>query len=226
VTPDFQSAFPDAFQRDQMGRLVLVGLRAINVAYERERRVRATFNLSLPIGPKPLPAPLAGENNPASRPVKPRPTISATFGTTYRIDDVLRLRPGSPELDLLDGATLTGTGGRPRWQSDVDLRGTYGTANIGLYGCLQGSTRIRGELAVSDLRFSRRVWLVPYLDVGVEKIVDRSWAKQLSLQFTVENLLNDRIDVRDRNGRTPDRCQSAYIDPEGRSVRLGVRKIF
>ena len=226
VTPDFQAAFPDAFQRDQTGRLVLVDLRATNVAFERERRLRATVNLSLPIGPKPLPGPSSGTENLPPKPAKPRPTISATIGTTYRIDDVLSLRPGSPRLDLLDGATLTGTGGRPRWQGDIDLRGTYGSANIGLYGRVQGSTRIRSDIAASDLRFSGRVWLVPYLDIGVEKIVDRPWAKQLSLQFTIENLLNDRIDVRDREGRTPDRFQSAYIDPEGRSVRLGVRKIF
>ncbi|MET0374609.1 MAG: hypothetical protein ABW128_10175 [Rhizorhabdus sp.] len=139
---------------------------------------------------------------------------------------MLSLRSGSPLLDLLDGATLTGTGGRPRWQSDIDIRGTYASANIGLYGRLQGPTRIRSDLTASDLRFSGRVWLVPYLDLGVEKIVNRPWAKQMSLQFTIENALNDRIDVRDRAGRTPDRFQSAYIDPEGRSVRLGVRKVF
>ena len=44
--------------------------------------------------------------------------------------------------------------------------------------------------------------------------------------FTVENLLNDRIDVRDRTGATPNRFQAAYLDPIGRSIRLGVRKLF
>jgi iron complex outermembrane receptor protein len=48
----------------------------------------------------------------------------------------------------------------------------------------------------------------------------------LSVQFTVENLLNDRIDVRDRNGATPNRFQAAYLDPLGRSIRLGLRKLF
>ena len=46
------------------------------------------------------------------------------------------------------------------------------------------------------------------------------------LQFTIENLLNDRIDVRDRLGRVPNRFQAAYLDPLGRSVRLGLRKLF
>jgi len=227
VTSDFQMAFPDAFLRDQTGRLVLVDLRATNVAFERERRVRATLNLSMPIGAKPPSAPAsATEGGPPPKAAMPRPTINATIGATYRIADALSLRSGSPVLDLLDGATLTGTGGRPRWQSDIDIRGTYGSANIGLYGRLQAATRIRSDLAAADLHFSGRVWLVPYLDLGVERIVNRPWAKQMSLQFTIENALNDRIDVRDRDGRTPDRFQSAYIDPEGRSVRLGVRKVF
>ena len=226
VTPDFQAAFPGAFQRDPAGRLVLVDLRATNVAFERERRVRATFNLSLPVGPKPLLAPSPAKQGPPPKPPKPRPTISATIGATYRIEDVLTLRPGSPTLDLLDGATLTGVGGQPRWQGDIDVRGNYGPASVGVYGSFQGSTRIRSDLAASDLRFSGRVWLVPFLNLNVDKIVDRPWAKQMSLQFSIENVLNDRIDVRDRDGRTPDRFQSAYIDPEGRSIRLGVRKIF
>ena len=48
----------------------------------------------------------------------------------------------------------------------------------------------------------------------------------MSLQFTVENMLNDRIQVRDRTGATPNRFQAAYLDPLGRSVRLGLRKLF
>lgn len=44
--------------------------------------------------------------------------------------------------------------------------------------------------------------------------------------FTIENLLNDRINVTDRTGATPNRFQPAYINPLGRSIRLGVRKKF
>lgn len=42
----------------------------------------------------------------------------------------------------------------------------------------------------------------------------------------VENLLNYRIDITDRNGNTPNRFQPAYIDSIGRSIRLRVRKLF
>ena len=37
---------------------------------------------------------------------------------------------------------------------------------------------------------------------------------------------NDRIDVRDATGAVPNRFQPAYLDPLGRSIRLGIRKLF
>ena len=53
-----------------------------------------------------------------------------------------------------------------------------------------------------------------------------AWAKNLMLSLNVQNLLNDRIEVRDRNGVTPYRFQPAFLDPYGRTVRLTVRKLF
>ena len=35
-----------------------------------------------------------------------------------------------------------------------------------------------------------------------------------------------RIDVRDATGAVPNRFQPAYLDPLGRSIRLGIRKLF
>ncbi len=87
-------------------------------------------------------------------------------------------------------------------------------------------TRIRSDLAASDLRFSGRTWLVPYASLKVEQIVKRPWAKAMMLPFTVDNVLNDRINVRDRLGRVPNRFQATYNDPLGRSVRLGLRNLF
>ena len=146
--------------------------------------------------------------------------------TNFRLEDRLTLRDGGAVLDLLDGATLNGTGGRPRW--DVELNGnlSYGMFNLGVFGRLQGPTRIRSNIAASDLRFSGKTWLVLYSFIKVDKIVPKPWAKGLNVNFAVENLLNDRITVTDRNGQTPNRFQSAYLDPLGRSIRIGVRKLF
>ena len=224
ATSAFQAAYPGSFIRGPAGELISVDLRPINVANERERKLRTTLNFSTSIGRKPPPNPTGTQLT--SPPVKPRPTVNLTIATTWRIDDRLTLREGMPSLDLLSGATLTGTGGRPRWETEGDFRGTIGPANVGLYGRLQGPTRIASDLPTSDLYFSGRTWLVPYATFDVEQIVNEPWGKKMSLQFTIENLLNDRINVRDRTGVTPNRFQAAYIDPIGRSVRLGVRKQF
>ncbi|MGX0590138.1 TonB-dependent receptor domain-containing protein [Sphingomonas sanguinis] len=230
ATPAFQRAFPDLFVRDALGQLVSVDLRPVNLAFERERKLRLTVDAQLTLGktppPPPPPDPAAPKTAPPPRPPKRPPALWVSATTNYRLEDRLTLRGTGPVLDLLDGATLSGTGGRPRW--DVDLNGhfSYGLFNLGLYGRIQGPTRIRSDIAASDLRFSGRTWLVLYSFVRLENIIKKPWTKGLNVNFTVENLLNDRIDVTDRNGNTPNRFQPAYIDPIGRSIRVGVRKLF
>lgn len=229
ATPAFQRAFPDLFVRDALGQLVSVDLRPVNLAYERERKLRVTVDAQVTLGKAPPPPPAPGADAkaaPPPPPPKPRPSLWLSATTNYRLEDQLTLRGTGPVLDLLDGATLSGTGGRPRWDVDMNGNFSYGVFNLGVYGRLQGPTRIRSDIAASDLRFSGRTWLVLYSFVRMEKVVKKSWAKGMNINVTVENLLNDRINVTDRNGQTPNRFQPAYLDPIGRSIRVGVRKLF
>lgn len=229
ATSAFQAAFPGRFMRDASGRLTSVDLRPINVAREHERKIRGTINFSTPIGPKPKQRP-AADGIPVGGSQKKtsgnRPTINVSLTMNWRLEDRLNLRADLPSLDLLGGGTLTGTGGRPRWDMQGELSGTAGPVSFGLEARFQGPTRISSEIPASDLHFSGRIWLVPYASLDLQQIVKRPWAHSASVQLTIENLLNDRIDVRDRTGSTPDRFQPAYIDPLGRSVRLGLRKVF
>lgn len=231
ATPAFQRAFPDLFTRDALGQLTRVDLRPVNLAFERERKLRLTVDLQTQLGRSPpppaaQPAADAAKTLPPPRPRKQPPSLWLSATTNYRLEDRLTLRDGGAVLDLLDGATLNGTGGRPRW--DVELNGnlSYGAFNLGMFGRLQGPTRIRSDIAASDLRFSGRTWLVLYSFIRMDKIVAKPWAKGLNVNVTVENILNDRITVTDRDGRTPNRFQPALIDPLGRSIRVGVRKLF
>lgn len=229
LTAEFQSAFPDLFVRGSAGELIRADLRPVNIASEIERKLRMTVNLWTQLGRAPPPPPdpsAAGGTAPPPPPPKPRPSLFVFATTTWRLDDRLALRPGSPSLDLLDGATLSGTGGRPRWEMEGNLGGSYGALNLGVFGRLQGATRVRGDLAASDLRFSGRTWLVVYGSLDAEHVVHRPWARKVTLNLTVENLLADRIAVRDRTGATLNRFQGAYLDPLGRSIRLGIRKLF
>ncbi|WP_320453845.1 TonB-dependent receptor domain-containing protein [Sphingomonas sp. CFBP8993] len=234
ATQAFQRVFPDLFVRDALGQLTSVDLRPVNLAFERERKLRMSVNFSGPLGkvpPPPAPpapgaAPAAAKTTPPPRPPKRPPYLWVSATTNYRLEDRLTLRTGGPVLDLLDGATLNGTGGRPRWDVDLNANLSYGPTSLGLYGRIQGPTRIRSDIAASDLRFSGRNWLVVYTSVDVHKLVDKAWTDKMRINLTVENLLNDRINVTDRNGNIPNRFQPAFIDPIGRSIRLGVRKLF
>jgi len=44
--------------------------------------------------------------------------------------------------------------------------------------------------------------------------------------LAVDNLFNQRQDVRDAAGNTPVAYQPAYLDPMGRTVKLTIRKLF
>lgn len=226
LTPDFQVAFSGLFLRDLAGTLISVDLRPVNLARENEKKLRMTLNLQTPIGRAPPPPPAPNKDGPPAKPAKPRPFLYINLTTNYRLQDRLVLRNGLPSLDLLNGATIDGTSGRPEWDVDGTVGGNYGPFNVGVYARLQAPTRIRSASAVSDLRFSAKTWLTLYGSLDIAKIAHRPWSKQMSLQFTVENMLNDRIQVRDRTGATPNRFQAAYLDPLGLSVRLGLRKLF
>ncbi len=223
----FEAVFPGRFVRNAARRLTQIDLRPLANAREDERRLRISIDSWTELGPAPPPP--AGEPDPAAPPPpppKPRPSIYAMASATFRLSNQLTLVPGQPRLDLLDGATLDGNGGRPRWEVDGTVGFNRGAVATGVYARLQGGTRVRSDLAAADLRFSGRTWLHLFASLDAEKTVGRRWARQLSMNLTVENLLNDRIDVTDRTGTTPQRYQPGFMDPIGRSIRIGVRKLF
>jgi len=83
---------------------------------------------------------------------------------------------------------------------------------------------------VGDLRFS------DYGTVNINlfaNLADRfggpnapEWLKGTRINLSIVNLFNDRPDVRDRAGATPANYQEAYLNPLGRLVSFGFRKVF
>ncbi|HEX8061817.1 MAG TPA: TonB-dependent receptor [Allosphingosinicella sp.] len=55
ATAEIEAAFPDRFQRDSGGRLLLVDTRPVNFARQDRSELRWGFNLTLPIGKQPQP---------------------------------------------------------------------------------------------------------------------------------------------------------------------------
>ena len=230
-TDALQSAFPDRFERDAAGRLVLVDVRPVNLARERERKLQARVSLWTMLGKAPpeppKDAPPPAKDAPPPPPPKPRPSLYSFVTATARVDDRLLPRAGEAELDLLAGDSITGNGGRARYEVQGTIGGSVGAVNGGVFGLWQAATRIRNPVAASDLSFSGRTFLALYSTIEAQKIAaGAAWAKSLTFQFNVSNLLNTRTVVRDRNGVTPYRYQPAFLDPYGRMVKLTVRKLF
>lgn len=150
---------------------------------------------------------------------------------TYRIQDEITIRDGLPVLDLLDGAAIGARGG----QSRNEVQFQAGLFKSGMGGFLNAnwkeSTRISGgssptdDLTFSDLTTvnlnlfadlsSRQTWVAKY-----------PWLKGARVSVGIENLFDQRLDVRDGLGETPLSYQPDYLDPLGRTFRVGLRKIL
>lgn len=150
---------------------------------------------------------------------------------TYRIQDEITIRDGLPVLDLLDGAAIGARGGQSR--NEVQLQ--MGAFKSGMGGFLNAnwkeSTRINGgsspddDLSFSDLT---TVNLNLFADLSSrESLVSRyPWLKGARVSVGVENIFDQRLEVRDGLGNTPLSYQPDYLDPLGRTFRISLRKIL
>lgn len=153
------------------------------------------------------------------------------FGVYHTVafrDDIL-IRPGLPELDLLDGAAIGAGGGSPRHQVDVQANYTKGGLGASLNANWQAATRVEGGPTADDLEFSDQttVNLRLFADLGAQPIArDYRWLRGARATLSVDNLFDSRQDVRDGTGVTPISYQPDLLDPVGRSVKLTFRKLF
>ena len=148
---------------------------------------------------------------------------------TWRLQDEILIADGLPILDLLDGAATSGRGGSPRHEVQAHM----GVFKNGMGAFVRAnwadSTRIDGGTG-PDLNFSDRttVNLNLFVDLGAQTSwVERyPWLKGARLQFGVNNLFDSRTEVTSSAGDTPLNYQPDYLDPEGRTVSLSLRKIL
>lgn len=147
---------------------------------------------------------------------------------TLTLKDEVRIGPGLPVLDYLDGEALDSGGGRPRHL--VEAEGGY--FNNGLGGRLSATWRSGTEVDgnAGDLRFSpiTRVNLRLFANLGerFDLVSKHPWLRGSQVRFSVENLFNTRPKVRDTVGATPLNYQSDLLDPLGRTVSISIRKLF
>jgi hypothetical protein len=154
----------------------------------------------------------------------------SVFHTVYFTDRFL-VRPGGPLIDFLNGASL-GQGGRPQHEVQAQIniaeRGFGGELNADW----KSGTTVTSGLGGSsgDLSFSG-LWKVNarlFADLNQRKtlIEQHPWLKGVRLSVSLQNIFDERMKVTDPTGLTPIQFQPAYLDPQGRTWRIEIRKLF
>lgn len=150
---------------------------------------------------------------------------------TWRVQDEVVIRDGLAPLDLLDGDSISGSGGQSR--HEVQLQA--GLFKNGFGGFLNANwksgTTVEGDaLGSPDLDFSDRttVNLFAFADLSQRKsLVERFPILQgARIGFGVQNLFDDQTSVTSSDGATPINYQADYLDPQGRVFRINLRKIL
>ncbi|MBS0491927.1 MAG: TonB-dependent receptor [Proteobacteria bacterium] len=134
-----------------------------------------------------------------------------------------------PTLDLLDGGALGSGGGSPRHQVDLQANYTRGGLGVAANAKWQSATKVVGLTAADDLEFSdlTTVNLRLFADLGMQPIArEQKWLRGMRATLSVDNLFDERQDVKTPQGITPISYQPDLLDPVGRSVKFTVRKLF
>lgn len=214
-----EAVVPDLYVHGADGGLLSVSYRPINFDFQRQRKMQVSLTSSGRIG-KP-PTVTAGSPGP----IDTRPSYYIGLTPIVALENRLRLRPGTPSLDLIGGDTIGGYD--PRYSGYA-----YGGVNTGGYGgtfgaFYGGGRRIRGDTPISDLHYNAELVLSLSGYMPVEGLLPgRDWAKKVQLKLEVANLLDARQRPRDGNGQVPNRLQANLADQLGRTATISLRKLF
>ena len=228
---EVQAAFPDRFQRDGTGRLILVDARPVPFTRLARSQIRWGFNFnhafkgSATPGPTPDPSAAASSVNVLA----PGLRINA-FGThAWTLSSTQLIRPGLPESDILAGGASANANGSTRHV--IQFGGGAAAKGMGLQlsGTMFGPRRISaGTPANPDqIVFGARIEIDFRLFANLASLFPRSpLANGTRVTIEVDNLFGSKQRVTNLQGLTPDRYQPYLIDPVGRRFTIKLRKVF
>lgn len=256
LTPEIEAAFPGRVTRDANGVLIAIDQRPVNFDQVENSQIRWGLNFGKSFGQpdqagRPGGGPGAGAAGPrggggpraggrggrgggggpgamfGGGPQGGRWSVSLYH--TYKLTDTILIRPGVPELDLLDGSATGSGGGSNRHLLELDgglfykglgfrLSGKYDSGST-VAGGTAGNLKF-GDLATFNLRLFADLNQVPKL---TEKL---PFLKGSRMRLSVDNLFDAQRRITDANGVVPLNYQPGYIDPLGRYIELEWRKTF
>jgi iron complex outermembrane receptor protein len=220
------TAFPDRFQRDAGGTLILVDNRSVNFARQHSRQLRLGVGFTIPLTEPVNPPRLAGA--PAPRRILPI-KLQVNASHTYLLEDTTVIREGLPQIDLLNGGGIGFGGGRQRHATQATVAVTQGGTGFRLSARQRGVNFLTvGTLSAPDLLTFDRLFTVDlkiFADLA-QLMPNNAMAKDVRFTIGFENLTNERQRVTNSLGATPLSYQPVYRDPIGRTVMVELRKIF
>lgn len=152
---------------------------------------------------------------------------------TWRLSDEITVRKGMPVLDQLDGAAISARNGQAR--HEVQVQGGYFKDGLGMRfnGTWKASTWVDGgatggqTLYFSDLATLGVNLFATFNSPARKALVDKyPFLKGAQMSLNFENVFDAKQTVHDQAGATPQAYQRDYLDPLGRTVRLGFRKLL
>ena len=148
---------------------------------------------------------------------------------TWLFKDEVRIAPGLPVLDYLDGEVAAGGSGRSRHK--IEANGGYFNNGLGarLSANWQNGSRVNGGQS-GKLDFSPLLKvnanLFANLGERFDLVTKYPWLRGAQLRLGVDNIFDAKQKVRDSAGQIPVYYQPDLLDPQGRTIRISIRKLF
>lgn len=226
VTPALEAAFPNRFVRDPSGALVRFDDRPVNVSRNDRDDLRWGVNWSYAFGGE-------GQRQGAAPGHAKSPNrVTLALYDTWRLKHEVQLRRGQPTLDLLNGDSMSMTGGDPRHEIEAQAGVARNGVGLRLSANWRAATTARGLPGVgrSSLTFASLTTanLRLFANLGKAPALAQPYPSLDGVRLTlaVDNLFDARPRVADALGATPYIFQPAFLDPLGREIRIDVRKSF
>lgn len=158
--------------------------------------------------------------------------INFSLYHTWHFKELVTIRDNLPVLDLLNGAATGSRGGQP--EHEIEAQGGVSKDGLGfrVNAKWQSGTTVFTGAAGSgnrlDFGSTGTIGLRLFADLGqqIKLVRDHRWLRGTRVTLSVDNLFDTHPRVTDQTGAVPLSYQPDLLDPQGRMIRLSIRKLF
>jgi iron complex outermembrane recepter protein len=217
-SPAVVLAFPERFQRDGQGRLILVDNRTVNFEQQRNREVRVSLSVNTPI------------SSPAkATPATPPLMLNLNVAYNRTLSSTTVIRNGLDSVDLLKGGAIGIGGGGQRFTYNATAALSHGASGVRVNWLLRSNSFLNTGAATNPdrLTFGQFSTFDLRLFTDIETMVPSAkLLKGTKLTLSADNIFNTRQSVSSRLGIVPTYFQPRFRDPVGRTISVELRKVF